>query len=232
MTAAASQPHGKDAAFGPQSPGVVVVIDDDAGMRDSLVWLFESVGLETRAYDSADAFLADDRPTCVGCIVTDMRMPGTSALGLLERLRERGELLPVVVITAFANVRDAVRAMHLGAVDFLEKPFNQQDLLDRVQAAIAETRRRADECCRTNRARQRIARLTEREREVMAMMAEGLRSKEIANRLDLSVKTVEIHRHNVLAKLGAQTPVDVHRLLREAEEPARECPRRRLAQGD
>jgi len=211
-------------AFGPNADPVVVIIDDDAAMRDALVWLIESVSLTALPYDSADAFLADGRHICVGAIITDMRMPGTSGLGLLEKLSQRGDMLPVIVISAFANVRDAVRAMQIGAVDVMEKPFNEQDLLDRVQTCIAETRQRAAACCTATSARLKVARLTEREREVMALMAEGQRTKEIANALDLSVKTVEIHRHNVLSKLGAKTLVDVHRLAREAAAPAPACP--------
>lgn len=221
---ASPQPAPESAGFGPESQPVVVVIDDDAAMRDALCWLIESVGLTTRAFDSADAFLADDRHICVGVIVTDMRMPGTSGLGLLETLRARGRMLPVIVVSAFANVRDAVRAMRLGAVDVLEKPFNEQDLLDRIQACIGETRTRASACCLSMTARLKLARLTDREREVMALMAEGKRTKEIASALDLSVKTVDIHRHNVLTKLKAQTPVDVHRIAREAEDAAPSCP--------
>lgn len=210
--------------FGPQSEPVVVVIDDDTAMREALVWLIESVGLTVRPYDSADAFLADDRHICVGAVVTDMRMPGTSGLGLLETLRQRGDCLPVIVISAFANVRDAVRAMQLGAVDVMEKPFNEQDLLDRLQGCVTRTRERATDCCAATTARLKVNTLTAREQEVMAMMADGKRSKEIANALDLSVKTVEIHRHNVLGKLGAQTVVDVHRIAQAADRPAADCP--------
>lgn len=223
MTTPLATPAPPD-GYGPDSEPVVVVIDDDESMRDALVWLIESVGLAVRPYPSADAFLEDPRHVCVGAIVTDMRMPGTSGLGLLEKLRERRTRLPVIVISAFANVRDAVRAMRLGATDVMEKPFNEQDLLDRLQQAITDTRARASACCVSRAARERISRLTDREREVMTMLAQGARSKEIANALDLSVKTVEIHRHNVFSKLEAHTPVDVLRLVQEAGDAAEACP--------
>ena len=203
--------------FGPAALPRVVVIDDDEAMRDSLVWLVESVGWATRAYDSADAFLADAPLPCVGCIITDMRMPGTSGLGLIESLRARHSVLPVIVITAFANVRDAVTAMQLGAVDFLEKPFHDQDLLDRVNTAIAETRAAAQDCCAARDAALRVADLTEREREVMRIMARGARNKEIARELGISPKTVEIHRQRGLSKLGVDSAVAVHQLLSAAE---------------
>jgi FixJ family two-component response regulator len=214
---------------GPAAPPVVVVIDDDEAMRAALVWLIESVRLDVRAYASADAFLAEAPPMCVGCIVTDMRMPGTSGLGLLERVRERHGATPVIVISAFAGVKDAVRAMRLGAIDLLEKPFDDQELLDRVQAAVAESRGGAEACCAAQSARERIARLTEREREAMDAMAEGARTKEIATRLGVSVKTADVHRANVFAKLEVDTLVDVHRLKVEAEtiEARASCPRRR-----
>ena len=203
--------------FGPDATARVMIIDDDEAMRDSLVWLVESVGLPTRAYDGADAFLADAPLPCVGCIITDMRMPGTSGLGLIERLRDRQSVLPVIVITAFANVRDAVTAMQLGAVDFLEKPFHDQDLLDRVNHAIVETRSAARGCCAAREAALRIGSLTGRERDVMRIVARGARNKEIARELAISPKTVEIHRQRGLSKLGVDSAVKVHQLIEAAE---------------
>ncbi len=202
--------------FGPAAAPRIVIVEDDAAMRESLVWLVESVGHETVAYPSADAFLAEARLPCIGCVVTDMRMPGTSGLGLIEKLRARQSLLPVVVITAFASVRDAVTAMQLGAVNFLEKPFHDQDLLDLLNDAVAETRDTAQACCKARAAAQRLEALTTRELEVVRVMAEGLRNKEIARVLDISPKTVEIHRQRALAKLEVDSAVEVHRLLEAA----------------
>ncbi|MFW5655263.1 MAG: response regulator transcription factor [Roseicyclus sp.] len=206
--------------FGPTAKPQIVIIEDDAAMRESLVWLVESVGHETVAYPSADAFLAEARLPCIGCVVTDMRMPGTSGLGLIEKLRARKSLLPVVVITAFASVRDAVTAMQLGAVDFLEKPFHDQDLLDLLNDAVARTRDSARACCRARAAAQRLDALTTRELEVVRVMARGLRNKEIARELDISPKTVEIHRQRALAKLGVDSAVELHRLLAAATDAA------------
>jgi FixJ family two-component response regulator len=208
--------------LGPDAEPVVIVIDDDEAMRDALVWLIESVGLATRAYPSADAFLAAEDLPCVGCVVTDMRMPGTSGLGLIERLAGAGSHLPIIVVTAFANVRDAVAALQLGAVDFLEKPFHDQDLLDRINAAIGKTRDAAHDCCTARIAAGQVARLTEREYEVMRIMARGARNKDIARELGISPKTVEIHRQRGLAKLVADNPVDVHRRL-DAAARAQGC---------
>lgn len=206
--------------FGPAAAPRIVIVEDDAAMRESLVWLVESVGHETVAYPSADAFLAEARLPCIGCVVTDMRMPGTSGLGLIEKLRARQSLLPVVVITAFASVRDAVTAMQLGAVNFLEKPFHDQDLLDLLNEAVAETRDTARACCKARAAAQRLEALTARELEVVRVMAEGLRNKEIARALDISPKTVEIHRQRALAKLEVDSAVEVHRLIEAATDAA------------
>lgn len=206
--------------FGPTAAPQIVIVEDDAAMRDSLVWLVGSIGHTTVAYPSADAFLAEARLPCIGCVITDMRMPGTSGLGLIEKLRARNSLLPVVVVTAFASVRDAVAAMQLGAVHFLEKPFHDQDLLDQLHDAIATTRDAARACCRAAAAAQRLEALTARELDVVRVMARGLRNKEIARDLDISPKTVEIHRQRALAKLGLDSAVEVHRLLEDASGAA------------
>ncbi|KZL13344.1 MULTISPECIES: response regulator [Pseudovibrio] len=203
--------------YGPEAEPVIIIIDDDDAMREALVCLVESVGLKAVDFERADDFLNSDLRPCVGVIITDMRIPGTSGLGLLEKLRASGQHLPVIVISAFANLRDGVRAMSLGAVDVLEKPFDEQSLLDKLQDLITETRNRASQCCLTAQAKVKVDRLTNREREVMGYLAQGLQNKSIANALGLSVKTVEIHRHNVLSKLEVQTLVDVYQLTQSAD---------------
>ncbi len=218
-----TKPLTSQAHIGPETDPVIIIIDDDEAMREALVCLVESVDLKAIAFASADEFLSNDQKICVGVIITDMRIPGTSGLGLLEKLRERKQHLPVIVISAFANLRDGVRAMRLGAIDVLEKPFDEQALLDRLQELIAETRLRANNCCMANHARAKLDRLTVREREIMHFMADGKRTKEIANALNLSVKTIEIHRHNVLSKLEAQTLVDVHRIAQQAQSEEQIC---------
>lgn len=212
MTAVSHTP-----AYGPESEPTIIIIDDDDAMREALVCLVESVSLKPAEFESADRFLESGLSPCVGVIITDMRIPGTSGLGLLEKLRASGQHLPVIVISAFANLRDGVRAMSLGAVDVLEKPFDEQGLLDKLQDLIGQTRERAGKCCLAADAAVRLARLTKRERDVMGYMAQGLQNKAIANELSLSVKTIEIHRHNVLSKLEVQTLVEVYQLTENAK---------------
>lgn len=204
--------------------GEVIIIDDDEAMRDSLDLLFSSVGLKTRIYQDAVDFLAHPPQTCVGCIVTDVRMPNVSGLKLIEQLGDIGVILPVILITGFADVAMAVEAMKLGAVDFLEKPVNQQALIERVQSAIDKSIKMAELCCQGRDAQLQLATLTERERHVAELMAQGERSKEIARDLDISNKTVEVHRHNVLTKLGVGSAVEVLQLFNDAHTMGDACP--------
>jgi len=204
--------------------GEVIIIDDDEAMRDSLALLFSSVGLKSQVFEDASAFLADPPQTCVGCIVTDVRMPNISGLKLVEQLNEIGIILPVIFITGFADVAMAVEAMKLGAVDFLEKPVNQQALIERVQAAIEKSVKMAEMCCLARDARLQLARLTDREHKIAELMAEGGRSKEIARDLGISNKTVEVHRHNVLTKLEVGSSVEVLQLFNDAKAMDEACP--------
>jgi len=203
--------------------GEVIIIDDDEAMRDSLDLLFSSVGLKTRIYQDAVDFLDNPPKTCVGCIVTDVRMPNISGLKLIEQLGDIGIILPVILITGYADVSMAVEAMKLGAVDFLEKPVNQQALIERVQAAIEKSVKMADLCCQSRGAQMQLATLTERERNVAELMAQGERSKEIARDLGISNKTVEVHRHNVLRKLGVGSAVEVLQVFNDARTMGDVC---------
>lgn len=207
----------------------VIIIDDDEAMRDSLDLLFTSIGLKTRIYESAADFLANPAKNCVGCIVTDVRMPNVSGLKLVEQLNKIGVILPVIVITGFADVTMAVEAMKLGAVDFLEKPVNQQVLIEKVQAAIDQSIKTTETCCLAKDARDQLSTLTEREHQIAEQIAQGKRSKEIAISFNISHKTVEVHRHNVLSKLNVRTPVDVLNLFNTASQVRDTCPR---AQGE
>jgi len=204
--------------------GEVIIVDDDEAMRDSLELLFSSVGLKTRTYKDAVDFLAHPPQTCIGCIVTDVRMPTISGLKLVERLGDIGVILPVILITGYADVAMAVEAMKMGAVDFLEKPVNQQILIERVQSAINKSVKMAELCCQGRDAQLQLAKLTERESHVAELMAQGERSKEIARDLGISNKTVEVHRHNVMSKLGVGSAVEVLRLFNEAGTMGEECP--------
>lgn len=197
----------------PSNRPTVFIVDDDPAMRESLGFLVSSVGLEVETYSSASDFLNTYDPTRAGCLVLDIRMPGMSGLELQERLNERSIDLPVVIITGFGDVTMAVRALKQGASDFLEKPFTDQDLLDRVHAAV-----RRDRELRASRTRRldidaRIARLTSRERQVMRRVFEGRSNKEIAMELSLSPKTIEVHRARMMDKMKARSLAELLLIL-------------------
>jgi FixJ family two-component response regulator len=190
----------------------VFVVDDHGGIRKSLRFLIESVGLHTEGYASAEQFLDNCQPNRVGCLVLDVQMPGMTGLQLLEDLAEHGDYRPAVVITGHADVTTAVRAMKAGAVDFLPKPFDDEDLLERVQQCIeldSQWRRWRTEAIKVVT---RMGALTPREREVMDLVVAGHHTKEIAANLELSPCTVEYHRHNVMQKMEARSSVDLTRM--------------------
>ncbi|SJZ92221.1 response regulator transcription factor [Consotaella salsifontis] len=195
---------------------IVYVVDDDAAMRDSLAWLIGSLGLKVEAFASAEDFLAALRPGRPGCLVTDVRMPGMSGLELQDALANTESLLSVVVITGHADVPMAVRALRSGAVDFIEKPFNDQMLLDRVNAALARSFTTYDDRARRADLEARLSRLTARERQVAERVVEGRPSKAIAAELNLSLKTVEVHRHNIMEKLEVASVAELTRLFIDA----------------
>lgn len=181
----------------------VFVVDDDPAIRDSLSWLIESVGLKVEAYASAAEFTEHFDPSRAGCLILDVRMPGASGLELQEKLNQDYKNLTVIIITGHGDVQMAVRAMKAGAYDFIEKPFNDQVLLDCIQQAISRnTDARAKELERAE-IQQKINNLTRREHEVLRMLISGLRNREIAEQLGVSQKTVEVHRANVMSKLEA-----------------------------
>ena len=183
----------------------VFVVDDDLAMRESLAWLLSSVELAARTYGSAQDFLEAIEPASRGCLILDVRMPEVSGLDLQEALRGRGIDLPVIIITGHADVGMAVRAMKAGAFDFIEKPFNDQLLLDRVHDAIDRDRETADATGRRAKTQARLATLTPREHEVLIQVCEGRPNKAIARRLGVNPKTVEVHRARVMAKMGANS---------------------------
>lgn len=196
----------------------VFVVDDEAAMRDSLKWLIESVGLSVRIYPSPEEFLLDyrDQP---GCLVLDVRMPRMSGPELHKRLLDRGVVLPVIFITAHGDVAMAVRAMKAGVFDFIEKPFNDQILLDRVQQALTQDaearRRRTQKACTLVH----LDSLTLREQEVMDRVVAGNSNKEIASDLGLSCKTVEHHRSNVMQKMQAGSLADLVQMILLVRNP-------------
>jgi FixJ family two-component response regulator len=195
----------------------VYIVDDDPDMRDSLHWLMRTVGLHAEVYGSASEFLDGFAADGPGCLVFDVRMPGTSGLDLYEELVARGEGMPVIFITAYADVPMAIRAMKSGAIEFVEKPFNRQDLLDRVQRAIKDHAGRLRLLADREALRERFRGLTEKEREVLALIREGRPNKAISAALTITPRAVEMRRASLMKKLGVSTLADLLRLTIELE---------------
>ena len=203
-----------------QDSATVFVVDDDAAIRDSLRWLVESIGLSVRTFENAAAFLDAYSPDQPGCLVVDVRMPGMSGLELQEQLNARGITLPVIVISGHADVPMAVRAMKGGAVDFLQKPFDDQVLIERINNAIGRDRRARQDGLRQTDLASLFERLTPREREVMELVVSGKANKQIAAILDRSEKTVEHHRAHVMRKMEAGSLAELVKLRIEYGAPA------------
>jgi len=191
----------------------VFVVDDDQAMRNSLKWLIESVGVQVESFSSADDFLAQYHPGRAGCLVLDVRMPGMSGLDLQEYLLQKNIRIPVVIITGHGDVPMAVRAMKGGAVDFIEKPFNDEVLLDAIRRAIAFEEQQRSHHSEHLQIQERLAHLTPREHEVMVMVTEGKSNKEIANSLGVSAKTIEAHRARVMEKMQAGSLAELVRMV-------------------
>ena len=190
----------------------VFVVDDDPAMRDSLCWLLQSVELHVETYPSADAFLAAYDAGRPGCLVLDVRMPGMSGLNLQDELRARHIRLPIIMLSGHAEVPTAVRALKAGAIDFMEKPFSDELLLDRIRQAIDLDREQRDAEAQRAAVAERYALLTPREREVMELVTAGKANKVIAAELGLSPKTVEVHRAAVMDKMRADSVADLVRM--------------------
>lgn len=183
----------------------VYVVDDDPSFRKSLRWLIESVGLKVATYGSGRDFLEHCHFDTPGCVVLDVRMPGMSGLELQEKLQERDVDLPVIMVTAYGDVPMAVRAMKSGAVDFFEKPFSDQVLLDHIQQAIQQNVQNKRNRAEHVRIKALMNQLTPREREVMELVVNGLSSKQIAAELNVSFKTIEAHRAKIMKKMQAKS---------------------------
>ena len=191
---------------------IVYIVDDDPDMRDSLRWLMKTVGIRAQTFASAAEFLRDFTPNGPGCVILDVRMPGTSGLDLFEELVARGEGMPVIFITAHADVPMAVRAMKSGAVEFVEKPFNRQTLLDKVQRAIKDDSERRGRMAARADLSGRFQRLTDKEREVLELIKEGCPNKEIASQLQITPRAVELRRSSLMRKLGVRSLIELLRL--------------------
>jgi two-component system response regulator DctR len=212
----------------PVADATVFIVDDDAGVRDALAWLLRSRRLLSEAFASADAFEAmlaahasgsrATWPTAPSCLLLDVRMPGMSGLALFDRIGERGlqQVMPVIFLTGHADVPTAVDMVKRGAFDFCEKPFSDNALVDRIEEAL----RRSAEVLASQRKKgalqSRLAELTERERDVMRLVAKGLPNKLIADQLAISVRTVEVHRSRVFDKMEVKSAVELANLLRDS----------------
>lgn len=191
---------------------VVYVVDDDAAVRDSLGLLLESVGLACQVCESAAEFLELYTSDSIGCLVTDVRMPGMTGLELQQELIQRQIRIPVIFITGHGDVPMAVKAMKEGARDFLTKPFDDQDLVDRIRAALADASDQFDSLRRQREVRSRYESLTPRESEVMTLVVQGCANKIIAMDLGLSQRTVELHRARVMHKMQVRSLAELVRL--------------------
>lgn len=195
----------------------VYIVDDDASIRDSLALMLGLGGYSTRLFADAESFLAAFEPAWSGCVVADLRLPGMSGTELQAEVRRRGSAIPFVIITAHGDVPAARAAFRLQAVDFIEKPFEEPQLRAALEAAFALDARRLGLAEERRAAQARLSRLTPREREVLAHAAKGLHAKEIAAALDISVRTVEVHKTRIMEKLGVRNIGELVRFALAAE---------------
>ena len=195
-----------------ETDGLVFIVDDDASMRESLKNLIRSVGLRVEAFTSAQEFLRSKRPDVPGCLVLDVRLKGLSGLDLQKRIAEADMEIPIIFISGHGDIPMTVQAMKAGAVEFLTKPFRDQDLLDAIQQALERDRTARKQREEIQDLRRRFDLLTQREREVMALVVTGLLNKQIAGELGTSETTVKIHRHQVMEKMAANSLAELVRM--------------------
>ena len=192
--------------------GDVYVIDDDSHMRNGLVNLFESIGLQAHAFGSTSEFLAFSRPDAPQCLVLDVRLKGLSGLDFQSQLARASIAIPIIFLTGYGDIPMTVKAMKAGAVEFLTKPVREQDLLDAVQIALAKDQSRREKEQMVAELRARVETLTSREREIMTLVTMGKMNKQIAAEIGVSEITVKFHRHNVMKKMGAKSLADLVRM--------------------
>lgn len=195
------------------SASVVFVVDDDVAVREALSGLIRSIGLNVILFSSAAEFLSFQRPDAPSCLVLDVRLPGPSGLELQRDLRSAGEHLPVIFITGHGDIPMSVRAMKAGAVEFLPKPFREQDLLDAISVALARDSRARSQRTELENTRKAMNKLTVRERQVMEALLGGMLNKQVAARLGISDVTVKLHRRHLLEKMAVSSLVELARMI-------------------
>ena len=196
----------------------VHIVDDDEAIRDSLSWLFRSRGVGVVTWPSGEDFLKDWTPDLQGCILLDMRMDGMSGLEVFDRLISLQARQPVIFLTGHGDIPLAVGCLKQGAADFLEKPFNDNNLVDRVLDALHKAKERAVSDRQRDELRRKRAQLSPRENEVLSMILEGLLNKQIADKLDITVRTIEVHRAHIMEKMDARNAVELARLISFTEQ--------------
>jgi FixJ family two-component response regulator len=195
-----------------EEQAIVYVIDDDASAREAVTDLLRSVGHKVQSFGSALEFLDNTRPDAPGCIVLDVRLPGPSGLEFQRMLTKSNILLPIIFISGHGDIPMSVRAIKSGAIEFLTKPLQEQQLLDSVQAGVQHDRARREEAKVVGKLRERFASLTQRERDVLELVVSGRRNKQIAGDLGLSEMTVKVHRSHIMQKMRANSVIDLVRM--------------------
>jgi FixJ family two-component response regulator len=203
-----------------EADGVVFIVDDDASLRESLKDLVGSVGLRVKAFASAQEFLRSERPDVPSCLVLDVRLKGVSGLDLQKRIAEADMEIPIIFITGHGDIPMTVQAMKAGAVEFLTKPFRDQDLLDAIQQALKRDRKAREQRTEIEELYTRYFSLTSREREVMTLVVAGLLNKQIAGDLGTSEASVKVHRQHVMEKMGAGSLAELVRMADKLSIPA------------
>lgn len=198
----------------------VFIVDDDAAMRDSLSLMLGQLGYRTACFDSAESLLAAYQDEWAGCVVADLKLPGRSGLELQAELLARGSRLPFVIITAHGDVSSARAAFQSEAVDFIEKPFDEEELRAAIEKGLLKESERIGREAAARDDAAKLARLTPREREVLGLVGKGLHAKEIARALDISPRTVEVHKASLMNKLGARNAAELVRFALVADKPA------------